>query len=121
VIEKLDRQLTLKRLEGVWVPDLLVTTRGAEPYPFGVRSLALLDGGVFARTEGKGAVSSGTFKVEDGFLRLSVEERALTDLEAPAPRPKLQYAFRVEGDVLTLSYSLGDGGKAGDLTPGEGR
>ena len=121
MIEKVERQLTLKRLEGVWVPDLLVTPQGAEAYPLGGRSLAFLDGNQFIRIEGRRRVAGGTFKVEDGFLRLSVEDRTPWDLEAPGVREKVQYAFQVEGDLLTLCYTVGDKGKAGDLSPGEGR
>ncbi|AWM35881.1 hypothetical protein GobsT_63880 [Gemmata obscuriglobus] len=120
-IEKIDRQLTLKRLEGIWVPDLLMTPQGAEAYPLAGRSLALLDGDKFIRLEGKRNVASGTFKVEDGFLRLTVEDRNPWDLETSDTKQKVQYAFKVEGDVLTLCYSVGDKGKAGDLSPGEGR
>ena len=121
MIEKVERQQTLKRLQGVWVPDLLMTPQGAEAYPLGGRMLAFVEGDQFLRYEGKRNVASGTFKVEDGFLRLTVEDRNPWDLEAPDARQKVQFAFKVEGDVLTLCYSVGDKGKAGDLVPGEGR
>lgn len=121
MIEKVERELTLKRLQGVWVPDLLVTAQGAEAYPLSGRTLAFLEDNQFARFEGKRNVASGTFKYEDGFLRLTIEDRNPWDLEAADTKQKLQYAFRVGGDLLTLCYSVGDKGKADDLTPGEGR
>jgi hypothetical protein len=120
IIDKVERELTLKRLQGTWVPDLLVTTEGAEVYPLAGRAL-YLTGGEFARFEGKRNAASGTFKVEEGFLRLTVTDRTPWDLEAAASQEKAQYAFKVEGDLLTLCYSAGGKGKAGDLTPGEGR
>jgi len=33
----------------------------------------------------------------------------------------VQCAYKIDGDVLTLSYSVGNVGKAGDLTPGENK
>ena len=121
MIEEVKRKLTVKRLHGVWVPDLLVTAQGAEAYPLAGRRLALTEAGHFIRSEGVRTVASGTFAVEDWFLRLTIESRTPWDLEALEARERVQYAFRVEGDLLTLCYSVGDKGKADDLTPGEGR
>ncbi len=120
MIAKVDGVLTQKRLQGAWVPDLLMTTKGAEAYPLSGRAL-VFDGTVFARVEGKRTVASGSWKIEEGFLRLTVEERNRWDLEAAETPAKLQYAFKVEGDVLTLCYSAGDKGKPDDLSPGKGR
>jgi hypothetical protein len=120
VIAKVEKEMALKRLQGTWVPDLLITTEGAEAYPLTGRYLGF-DGGQFYRFEGRRSVATGTFTVEDGFLRLVSTESNPWDLEGAAIRGKSQYAFRIEGDVLTLCYSVGDKGKAGDLTPGEGR
>jgi hypothetical protein len=117
---KVKRTLTLKRLQGVWVPDLLITKTGAEAYPLAGRTL-VLDGSAFARFEGKRNVASGTFKYEDGFLRLAVEDRSPWDLESGDTPAKVQYAFKVDGDLRTLCFSVGDKGKADDLSPGEGR
>ena len=33
----------------------------------------------------------------------------------------MQYAFKVDGDVMTLCYTLRDKGKADDFTPGKGK
>jgi hypothetical protein len=120
VIAKVERELALKRLQGVWVPDLLITPHGAEAYPLAGRAL-FFDGSAFGRVEGKRTVASGTFKVEGGFLRLAVTEKSPWDLEGADLRAKLQYAFKVDGDLLTLCYSVGDKGRSDDLSPGEGR
>jgi hypothetical protein len=120
IIEKVERELALQRLQGVWVPDLLITPHGAEAYPLAGRAL-FFDGSAFGRVEGKRAIASGTFKVEDGFLRLAVTDKSPWDLEGADIRAKLQYAFKVDGDLLTLCYSVGDKGKPDDLSPGEGR
>src|SRR6516162_3823054 len=118
--QKIDRELDLKRLQGTWVPDLLVTAEGAEPYPLAGRAL-LFDRSDFIRVEGKRAVASGSFNIEDGFLRLSIKDRKPWDLEAAIAKDKVQCAYKIDGDVLTLSYSVGNVGKAGDLTPGENK
>jgi hypothetical protein len=118
--KNLENNLALKRLQGVWLPQLLLTTKGAEAYPLAGRALCF-QGSEFIRIEGKRTVASGSFKVEDGYLRLTVKDRTPWDLEAPAIPQNTQYAFRVEGDQLTLCYSIGNKGKAGDLTPGKGR
>jgi hypothetical protein len=118
--EKIAEDLAFKRLNGFWVPELLLTTEGAEAYPLKGR-LLWLDRGTFARMEGKRTVASGSYKVEQGYLRLTVEDRSAWDLEAGEIKDKLQYAFKIDGDLLTLCYSVGNKGKAGDLTPGEGR
>lgn len=120
VVSKIERELALKRLQGTWVPDLLFTAQGAAAYPHAGRAL-IFDGDTFTRVEGKRAVADGRFKVEDGFLRLAVENSAPWDLEAGDARTKLRYAFKVDGDLLTLCYTVGDKGKADDLTPGDGR
>ena len=120
VIEKIERELTLKRLRGIWIPDLLVTTEGAEAYPIKGRGLYFNET-EFARIEGKRTVAIGTFKVEDGILRLKVSSRTPWDLEAADNREQITYAYRVEGDLLTLCFSADSKVKAGDLTPGEGR
>jgi RNA polymerase sigma factor (sigma-70 family) len=112
--------LDLKRLQGTWTPHLLVTTEGAEDYPLAGRAL-YFHGSEFVRMEGKRTVASGTFKVEEGYLRLTVKDRTPWDLEAPEIKDKTQYAFKLEGDVLTLCYSTNNKGRAGDLTPGAGR
>lgn len=120
-VGKVEQLLTLKRLEGTWVPDVLLTPQGAESYPLSGRSLSFVDGKQFVRWEGKRKVALGTFAIEEGFLRLTTRERNPWDLETSAPKEKVQYAFKVEGDVLTLCYTVGDKGKADDLRPGEGR
>lgn len=120
IASKVDRALTLKRLQGKWTPDLLVTQHGAEAYPLSGRAL-LFDGARFARIEGKRVVASGTFSIDDGFLRLAVENRSPWDLEIADNGANPRYAFKVEGDVLTLCYSINGKGGADDLTAGEGR
>jgi hypothetical protein len=135
MIEKVVRELTLKRLEGAWVPDLLVTSEGAEKYPLAGRILcfgrsedvAQGDGkgkdasGSFSRFEGNRHVDSGSFKVQDGYLRLTVKDRNPWDLEAGEAKDKLQYAYKVDDDVLTLCYTVGNKGKVDDLAPGKGK
>ena len=120
VIEKLGRELSRKRLQGYWVPDLIVTAEGAERYPLAGRGL-FFENGDFTKVEGNRTVASGSFKVEDGYLRLTVKESCAWDLEAAPVRDKVQYAIRIDGDLLTLCYSVGDKGRAHDLAPGEGR
>jgi RNA polymerase sigma factor (sigma-70 family) len=120
VVDDVERELATKRLQGAWAPDLLLTARGAETYPLTGRAL-IFTNDRFVRLEGKRTVSSGTFRVQDGFLRLNVTERSPWDLEAAAARGKSQYTFKIDGDVLTLCYAVGDSAKADDLTPGEGR
>jgi hypothetical protein len=121
VVDKTEKLLAQKRLKGVWVPDLLMTTKGAEAYPLGGRTLSFLENDRFARFEGKRNVASGTYQLEDGYLRLTAEDRRPWDLESSDLKAKTQYAFKVDGDVLTLCYSVGDKGKADDLAPGDGR
>lgn len=118
--QKIETELALKRLQGIWVPDLLLTTEGAEAYPLAGRAL-YLDAGSFARIEGKRTVATGTFTVEHGYLRLNIKDRSPWDLEAADVKDRVQYAFKVEGDLLTVCYSVDNKGKAGDLTPGVGR
>jgi RNA polymerase sigma factor (sigma-70 family) len=120
VQQKVETNLELQRLQGVWVPQLLLTTKGAEAYPLAGRAL-YFHGSEFVRIEGRHTVASGSFRVEDGYLRLQVKDHTPWDLEAADIRESTQYAFRVEGDQLTLCYSIGNKGKAGDLTPGKGR
>jgi uncharacterized protein (TIGR03067 family) len=120
VVNKIELELTLKRLQGAWVPDMLVTSNGAEKYPLSGRGL-VFNGATFARTEGKHTVATGTFKIEGGYLRLAVDSRAPWDLESSDNRAKIQYAFKVDADLLTVCYSTDDKGKPNDLTPGAGR
>jgi hypothetical protein len=120
VVDQVEQSLAKKRLQGTWVPDLLVTKQGAEAYPLSGRLLSF-DESQFARFEGRRCVAIGAFKIEDGFLRLEATERSPWDLEAGTPRDKTQYAFKVEGDLLTLCFSADNKGKAGDLLPGESR
>jgi hypothetical protein len=123
VIRKVQDELELKRLHGAWVPDLLITDDGARAYPLSGRLLVFSDGNFFGRYEGlkRNPVASGTFKIEDSFLRLTVDNRTPWDLETGGVKTKVQYAFKVDGDVMTLCYTLRDKGKAGDLTPGKGK
>jgi hypothetical protein len=118
--QKVERQLQVKKLQGAWVPYLLVTTQGAEAYPLTGRALHF-DRSEFTRIEGKRVVVSGSFEIAEGFLRLTVKDRKPWDLEAGEAKGKTQYAFKITGDILTLCYSVGNKGKAGDLTPGTGR
>ncbi len=132
-IKKVERMLAIKQLKGTWIPDLLMTTKGAEKYPLAGRAIYFDvdenqrgDGkdqvsGEFARREGNRVVASGKFKIEDGFLKLTVEDSSPWDLEAGKTSQKLQYAYRIDGDVLTLCYSPGNKGKAKDLMPGKGK
>jgi len=124
VIEKVTKALAIKQFQGYWVPELLVTKDGAEKYPLGGRAL-FFDGLNFVRVEGKRWVESGTFKVDQGILRLSVTHRSRWDLEAAEPKTdskeSIQYSFKVDDDVLTLCYSLDNKPKIGDLTPSEQR
>jgi hypothetical protein len=120
VQKKVEEGLELQRLQGTWAPHLLVTTQGAEDYPLAGRGL-YFHGSEFIRTEGKRSIAAGSFKVEEGYLRLTVKDRSPWDLEAGEIKEKAQYAFKVEGDLLTLCYSTGNKGRAGDLTAGEGR
>ena len=120
VQQRVQGKLELKRLQGVWVPHLLMTVAGAEPYPLAGRAL-YLDGHQFSRIEGKRIIATGSFKVEDGYLKLTVKTRNPWDLEAGEIRDSTQYAYKVEDDLLTLCYSSENKGKAGDLTPGAGR
>lgn len=123
VIDRVERELTVKRLQGAWVPDLLFTPEGAEPYPLAGRAL-YFDKDNFVRLEGKKVVAQGTFRAEaGGLLRLTVTAAQPWDLESgggPA-KGEQRYAFKVDGDVLTLCFVAGNKAKAGDLTPGEGR
>jgi hypothetical protein len=118
IVAKIDTDLNTKRLQGEWVPDLQLRAHGARAYPFTGRML-VFDNGTFTRFEAKQAVAMGKYKIEEGFLRLAVESSSPWDLESPEPRKNLQYAFHVEGDVLTLCYTVGDKGTANDLTPGD--
>jgi hypothetical protein len=120
VVRQIDQDLNLKRLKGTWLPELRITKSGAEQYPNANKAI-VFDGETFTRFEARQAVAMGKFKIEDGFLRLSVESSSPWDLEATDTRKAVQYAFKVDGDVLTLCYTVGDKGKADDLTPGEGR
>ena len=75
IIRKVQDELELKRLHGAWVPDLLITDDGAKAYPLTGRMLVFSEGNAFGRYEGMKNVASGTFKIEDSFLRLTVENR----------------------------------------------
>lgn len=120
VVAQVERDLAAKRLQGTWVPDVLVTAEGAEAYPLAGRSLGF-DGGRFARHEGRRCVALGTFEIDGGVLRLTVAEARPWDPEAAPGRERAEYAFRVEGDRLTLCHATTGGVKAGDLSPGAGR
>lgn len=116
--QKIETDLAFKRLQGIWVPDLLLTTEGAEAYPLVGRALSF-DGSTFLRREGKRTVAIGSFKIEPGYLRLTIKERRPWDLESTPTEETMPYAFKIDGDLLTLSYSIDNKGKPGDLTPGE--
>ena len=120
VIERVERELTLKRLQGIWIPDLLVTKEGAESYPLKGRRLYFA-GTDFARIEGNRTIAMGSFKAEDGILQLKVSDPTPWDLEAADSKDQVTFAYRVESDLLTLCFSADGKVKAGDLTPGAGR
>jgi hypothetical protein len=127
--QKVEKDLELKKLQGVWVPKLLVTRRGVEEYPLKGRVL-LFQKNHFVRMEGARPVLLGTFGVEPSSvawqLDLMVIARDPWDFEtadAPSPKPKLKFecAYRVAGDLLTVSYDVKGIGRPTDLTAGDGR
>ncbi len=120
IAEKIERDLTQRRLQGAWLPDMIITTEGAQKYPIMGRSL-VFNGTTVARLEGNHIIEAGNFKFDDGFLRLTISDRNPWDVEWNVVRDKVQYAYKVDGDLLTLCYTVGNKGKAGDLTPGDGR
>ena len=61
--QKIEKSLELKKLQGVWVPKLLVSSRGVEEYPLKGRVL-LFQKNDFVRMEGARPVMLGTFGIE---------------------------------------------------------
>jgi hypothetical protein len=127
--QKIEKDLELKKLQGVWVPKLLVTSRGVEEYPLKGRVL-LFQGNDFVRMEGTRPVLLGTFGIEPSAeawqLDLLVTARdawdfEMADVPSPKARNKFECAYRVAGDLLTISYDTRGLGRPADLRAGEGR
>ncbi len=126
MIEKVEKGLELKRLEGAWIPKYLVTSDGLEYYPVQGRALVFTDK-TFARIEGQKLVHSGSFKIslKERHLDFTVEETKSWDVEKFTEEPKVPFTlnctYRVTGDLLTICQT-GVGKKhPDDLKPGEGR
>jgi uncharacterized protein (TIGR03067 family) len=125
-LDKFERAIEHKRLQGIWLPKYLVTENGVEPYPLQGRALAFMDSN-FLRSEGQRIVLAGTFRI-DPFKRaldLIVESRDPWDVETVAagqkPPDKFECAYRVTGDLLTVCYDAAGKGRPGDLKTGPGR
>jgi hypothetical protein len=127
--QKVEKDLELKKLEGLWVPKFLVTSRGVQEYPLKGRVL-LFQKNDFVRMEGARPVMLGTFGIEPSAeawqLDLMVTARDTWDFEtadAPSPKPKNKFecACRLAGDLLTISYDAKGIGRPTDLKAGEGR
>jgi uncharacterized protein (TIGR03067 family) len=125
-MDKFERAIEHKRLQGMWLPKYLVTEDGVEPYPLQGRAMAFMASN-FLRSEGQRIVLAGTFRVDPSkrHLDLIVESRDPWDVETvPAgqkPPDKFKCAYRVAGDLLTVCYDATGKGRPGDLKPGPGR
>ncbi|VTS07508.1 hypothetical protein [Tuwongella immobilis] len=120
VVTRVESELAQKRLQGVWIPQWLVTKPGVGAYPLSGRAL-IFERDTVIRTEGKRTVASGTFSIESGLLRLHFVDRQPWDLEHGPIRSKLNYSFKIDGDLLTLCLAADDKLKPTDCAPGEGR
>jgi hypothetical protein len=94
--QNIEKTLELKKLQGVWVPKFLITTRGLEEYPVQGRVLVFQQND-FVRMEGARVVMTGTFGINPSTevwqLDLIVTGRKAWDFE-----------FVTAEDAITIDF-----------------
>lgn len=123
IVNQLERDLVGKRLQGIWLPKLLVTSDGAQKYPVAGRAM-IIQGTDFARTEGDFIVQSGTIELFlgdqtaiDFIITNRVDwdfERANTIPEKNLNRQKAR--LKIDGDMLTIVFSQPGRARPDDFT-----
>ncbi|WP_020469566.1 hypothetical protein [Zavarzinella formosa] len=122
MIARVEFDLTMKRLQGVWIPEFQITGDGLEAYPVKGRSL-IVSGTEFARLDGGKNVQSGTialFLGDPGVMDFNITDRIDWDLERANFTPdklirKQKTMFKVDGDVLTIAYPVPGRNRPDDL------
>lgn len=122
IVARVDNELNLKRLQGTWVPEFLITDAGLEAYPLKGRSMIIADL-AFARFDGTKNVQSGslTFYIGDGAsIDFVINDRLDWDFERLNHTPdkvlrRQKALFKIEGDVLTIAYPVPGRNRPDDL------
>lgn len=122
IVDKVEYDLSMKRLQGIWIPEFLITDAGLEAYPLKSRMLYISETD-FARFDGGKNVQSGKFALfmgEGNAIDFQITDRLEWDLERAnaipdKPLKKQKALFKVEGDILTIAYPAPGRGRPDDL------
>ena len=128
IVARVDNELSLKRLQGAWIPEFQITDAGLEAYPLKGRSLIISDLS-FARFDGTKNVQSGslTFYIGDGAsIDFVINDRLDWDFERATHTPdkvlrKQKALFKIDGDTLTIAYPVPGRNRPDDLKAGPHR
>lgn len=128
IVGRLDLDLNLKRLQGTWIPEFLVTDKGLEAYPLKGRSLIVSQNG-FARFDGGKNVQSGTialFPGDGASIDFIINDRLEWDFESATHTPdkllrRHKALFKIDGDLLTIAYPVPGRNRPDDLKAGPHR
>ncbi len=121
-IAKVEYDLAMKRLQGVWIPDSLITADGLQVYPVKGRALVFSQN-EFARLDGNKVVQGGKFALfpaDPGVIDFNITDRDDWDLERATATPdkplkKQKAVFKIDGDVLTVAYPVPGRNRPDDL------